>query len=158
MIIRANNKEINIKNIFTDFLKRNGKTYPALRFEFDNEAPAEDVQALMSGGFEILDDNGEVLGTHEGYNTLKSVSVVIGKITTDEQKIEELEATVAAKEAEKSALAESLAQSEAANAELTTTLETTQAEKEELQNAVDVIVGGGTETEPEPEVEDGGNV
>ena len=147
MIIRTNNKEINIKNIFTDFLKRGGKTYPALRFEFENEAPAEDVQALLSGSFEILDDNGEVLGVHEGYNTLKSVSVVVGKITTDEQKIEELEAAVAATEAEKSALAESLAQSEAVNAELTTTLETTQAEKEELQNAVDVIVGGGTETE-----------
>jgi hypothetical protein len=151
MIIRANNKEINVKSILGDFLKRNGKTYPALRFEFDNEATAEDVQALMSGSFEILDDNGEVMGTHEGYNTLKSVSVVVGKITTDEQKIEKLEA-------EKSVLAASLAQSEATNAELTTTLETTQAEKEELQNAVDVIVGGGTETEPEPEVEDGGNV
>ena len=147
MIIRANNKEINVKNIFTDFLKRNGKTYPALRFEFENEAPAEDVQALMSGSFEILDDNGEVLGTHEGYNTLKSVSVVVGKITTDEQKIEELEA-------EKSVLAESLAASEATNAELTTTLETTQAEKEELQNAVNVIVGGGTESDTS---EEGGN-
>lgn len=133
MIIRANNKEINVKNIFTDFLKRNGKTYPALRFEFETEAPAEDIQVLMSGSFEILDDNGEVLGTHEGYNTLKSVSVVVGKITTDEQKIEELEAT---------------------NAELTTTLETTQAEKEELQNAVNVIVGGGTESDMS---EEGGN-
>ena len=142
MIIRANDKEINVKSILGDFLKRNGKSYPALRFEFDNEATAADIEVLLSGSFEILDDNGEVMGVHEGYNTLKSVSVVVGKITTDEQKIEELEA-------EKSALAESLAQSEAANAELATTLETTQAEKEELQNAVDVIVGGGT-------VEEGG--
>lgn len=146
MIIRANDKEINVKSILGDFLKRNGKSYPALRFEFDNEANAADIEVLLSGSFEILDDNGEVMGVHEGYNTLKSVSVVVGKITTDEQKIEELEA-------EKSALAESLAQSEAANAELTTTLETTQAEKEELQNAVDVIVGGGA---TEPEVEEGG--
>ena len=142
MIIRANNKEIYVKSILNDFLRRGGKTYPALRFEFENEAAAEDVQALMSGSFEILNDNGEVIGTHEGYNTLKSVTVVIGKITTAEQQIEELEATVAATEAEKSALAESLAQSEAANAELTTTLEATQAEKDELQNAIDVIVGG----------------
>ena len=142
MIIRANNKEIYVKSILNDFLKRGGKTYPALRFEFENEAAAEDVQALMSGSFEILNDDDEVIGTHEGYNTLKSVAVVIGKITTAEQQIEELEATVAATEAEKSALAESLAQSEAANAELTTTLETTQAEKDELQNAIDVIVGG----------------
>lgn len=126
MIIRVNNKEITVKSILGDFLKRNGKTYPALRFEFENEAVEEDVQALLSGSFEILDDNGEVMGIHEGYNTLKSVSVVVGKITTAEQQIKELEA---------------------ANAELTITLETTQAEKEELQNAVDVIVGGGTETE-----------
>ena len=149
MIIRANDKEINVKSILGDFLKRNGKSYPALRFEFDNEATAADIEVLLSGSFEILDDNGEVMGVHEGYNTLKSVSAVVGKITTNEQKIEELEAAVAVKEAEKSALAESLAQSEAANAELTTTLETTQAEMEELQNAVDVIVGGGT-------VEEGG--
>lgn len=145
MIIRANDKEIQVKSILGDFLKRNGKTYPALRFEFDNEATSEEIEVLLSGNFEILDDNGEVLGVHEGYNTLKSVYVVVGKITTDEQKIEELEATVAATEAEKSALAESLAQSEAVNVELTTTLETTQAEKEELQNAVDIIVGGNAQ-------------
>ena len=142
MIIRSNDKEITIKSILGDFLKRNGKTYPALRFEFEGAVSEEEIAALMSGSFEILDENGEVMGIHEGYNTLKSVSVVVGKITTDEQKIEELEATVAAAEAEKSALAESLAQSEATNAELTTTLETTQAEKDELQNAVDIIVGG----------------
>ena len=146
MIIRANDKQIQVKTILGDSIKRNGKTYPALRFDFDNAASEEDVNALLSGSFEILDDNGEVIGAHEGYNTLKNISVVIGKITTAEQKIEELEA-------EKTALAESLAQSEATNAELTTTLETTQAEKEELQNAVDVIVGGS-----EPEIEEGGNV
>ena len=114
MIIRANDKEINIKSIFGDSIRRNGKTYPALRFEFDNEVVSEDVEALLSGSFEILDDNGEVIGTHEGYNTLNSVSVVIGKITTNEQRIEELEASLAA--------------TEAANAE--------------LQSAIDVMVGG----------------
>ena len=145
MIIRSNGKEIPVKSILGDFLKRNGKTYPALRFEFENAAAAEDVESLLSGSFEILDDSGEVVGTHEGYNTLKSVSVVIGKVTTEEQRIEELEATVAAAEAEKTALAESLAASEATNAELTTNLETAQAEKEELQSAIDVMVGGNAE-------------
>ena len=125
MIIRTNNKDIQVKSILSEKIKRNGNSYPALRFEFENEITADDITALTSGSFEILNDNGEVMGTHEGYNTLKSVSVVVGKITTDEQRIEALEA-------EKSALAESLAQSEATNAELTTTLETTQAEKEEL--------------------------
>ena len=142
MIIRANNKDIQIKSVLSEKIKRNGNSYPALRFEFENEITADDITALTSGSFEILNDNGEVMGTHEGYNILKSVSVVIGKITTDEQRIEALEATIAATEAEKSALAESLAQSEATNAELTTTLEATQAEKKELQSAIDVIVGG----------------
>lgn len=145
MIIRANNKEIHVKSVLGDFLKRSGKTYPALRFEFENAAAAEDVEALLSGSFEILDDSGEVVGAHEGYNTLKSVSVVVGKVTTAEQQIEELEATVAAAEAEKTALAESLAASEATNAELTTNLETAQAENAELQSAINVMVGGNAE-------------
>lgn len=142
MIIRTNDREIQVKTIFSDSLKRSGKVYPALRFEFAGEVSEEDITALTSGHFEIVDEAGSIIDLYEGYNTLKSVSVVVGKITTAEQQIEELEATVAATEAEKSALAESLAQSEAANAELTTTLETTQAEKDELQNAIDVIVGG----------------
>lgn len=121
MIIRANGKEIQVKSAFGDVLKRNGKTYPALRFEFENEATTEDIEVLLSGRFEILDDNGEAVGVHEGYNTLKSVSVIIGKVTTEEQRIEELEA-------EKTTLVESLA-----------VIET---EKEELQNAINVIVGG----------------
>lgn len=131
MFIRANDKTIAIKNIISDTLKRNGKTYPALRFEFNNEATQEDVNALISGSFAILDDDGNILGTHEGYNTLKSISVVVGKITTDEQRIEELEATIANAEQEKAELNESLA--------------TAQAEKEELQSAIDVMVGGNAE-------------
>lgn len=131
MIVRANNKDIQVKSILSEKIKRNGNSYPALRFEFENEITADDITALTSGSFEILNDNGEVMGTHEGYNTLKSVSVVVGKITTDEQRIEALEAT--------------LAQSEATNAELTTTLEATQAEKEELQSAINVMVGGSAE-------------
>ena len=114
MIIRVNEKEIRVKSILGDFLKRGVKTYPALRFEFESEVTASDVESLLSGRFDILDDNGTVIGTHEGYNTLKNISVTIGKITTEEQRIEELEA-------EKNVLA---------------------TEKEELQNAVNVLVGG----------------
>lgn len=117
MIIRANGKEILVKTIISDTLRRNGKGYPALRFEFENEATAEDIEALLCGSFEILDENGEVIGIHEGYNTLKGVSVVIGKITPDEQRIEELEASLAA----------------------------TEAANEELQSAIDVMVGGSAD-------------
>ena len=104
MIIRANKKEIKVKAIFGDSLKRGGKSYPALRFEFEKGATAEEVEALLSGNFEILNDNGEVVATHEGYNTLKGVSVVVGKITAEEQRIEELEAELAAVTEEKAVL------------------------------------------------------
>ena len=117
MIIRANDKEIAVKVVLGESLRRNGKEYPALRFEFENEAKAEDIEALLTGNFEIFDNSGELLGVHEGYNTLKGISVVIGKITPDEQRIEELEASLAA----------------------------TEAANEELQNAIDVMVGGNAE-------------
>ena len=145
MIIRNGDKTVNVTSILGDSLRKGSKVYPALKFEFADEITAADLEVLMSGSFEILDDEGNVLGVHEGYNTLKSLSVSIGKITTDEQKIEELEATVAANEADKAALEASLADSEAANAELTTNLETAQAENAELQNAIDVMVGGNAE-------------
>lgn len=117
MIIRTNNKNINVKSVIGDSLKRNGYSYPALRFEFENEITANDITALMSGSFEILDDNENVMGSYEGYNTKGSISFVMGKVTTAEQKVVELE--------------ESLA--------------TTQAENAELQEAINVMVGGSAE-------------
>lgn len=117
MIIRNGDKIAEVVSIISDSMRRNGKAYPALRFEFANEVKPEDIEVLISGTFEILDDNGEVLGVHEGYNTLKSISVVVGKITTADQQIEELESSLA----------------------------TAQAEKDELQNALDVMVGGNAE-------------
>ena len=117
MIISANDKQITLKTVFGDTMRRGGKSYPALRFEFESGVSAEEVEALLSGKFDILNEAGEIIGTHEGYNTLKSISVVVGKITTADQQIEELESSLA----------------------------TIQAEKDELQNAIDVIVGGNAE-------------
>ena len=121
MIIRANNKDIQVKSVLGEKIKRNGNSYPALRFEFENEITTDDVTALLSGSFEIVDDNDNVIGTYEGYNTKGSISFVMGKITTAEQKVVELEAE---------------------KANLETSLATTQAENMELQEAIDVIVGG----------------
>ena len=121
MIIRTNNKDIQVKSVLGEKIKRNGNSYPALRFEFENEITTDDVTALLSGSFEIVDDNNNVIGTYEGYNTKGSISFVMGKITTAEQKVVELEAE---------------------KANLETSLATTQAENMELQEAIDVIVGG----------------
>ena len=95
MIIRANNKEINAKNIYSETIRQNGKSYPALRVVFDGGVTAEELDALCSGALEILDDDGNVVGTQEGYTTLGEHSVVIGKITTAEQERDTLAAALA---------------------------------------------------------------
>ena len=124
MIIRTNNKDIQVKSVLGEKIKRNGNSYPALRFEFENEITTDDVTALLSGSFEIVDDNDNVIGIYEGYNTKGSISFVMGKITTAEQKVVELEAE---------------------KANLETSLATTQAENTELQKAINVMVGGSAE-------------
>lgn len=100
MIIRTNDKEININSIIGDSIRKGSRVYPALRFEFPTEVTASDIEALLSGTFDIVDDNGNVLGTHDGYNTLKSISVVIGKITSAEEEVIALEAELAAAKTE----------------------------------------------------------
>ena len=124
MIIRTNNKDIQVKSVLGEKIKRNGNSYPALRFEFENEITTDDVTALLSGSFEIVDDNNNVIGTYEGYNTKGSIYFVMGKITTAEQKVVELEAE---------------------KANLETSLATTQAENTELQEAINAMVGGSAE-------------
>lgn len=124
MIIRANGIDIQVKSVLGEKMKRNGNSYPALRFEFEDEITVDDVNALMSGSFDIVDDNGNVAGTYDGYNTKGSISFVMGKITTAEQKVVELEAE---------------------KVSLETSLETTQAENAELHEAINVMVGGSAE-------------
>lgn len=124
MVIRTNGIDIQVKSVLGEKMKRNGNSYPALRFEFEDEITVNDVNALMSGSFDIVDDNGNVAGTYDGYNTKGSISFVMGKITTAEQKVVELEAE---------------------KVSLETSLETTQAENAELHEAINVMVGGSAE-------------
>lgn len=78
MIIKANDREINVSSVTHSTIRQGGKSYPALRFIFDGEITAEDIAALSSGKISI-DKN-----THEGYTTLGEISVSVGKITTAE--------------------------------------------------------------------------
>lgn len=91
MIIRANDKEVIVKSILGDSMKRGLRDYPALRFEFENEITASDIETLISGSFEILDDEGNVQGKYDGYNTVKNLSISIGRITSEEQELIDLE-------------------------------------------------------------------
>lgn len=101
MIIRVNDKNINAKNILGETMLQNGKSYPALRIVFDGGVTADELGALCSGVLEILDDDGNVVGTQDGYTTLGEHSVVIGKITTAEQERDTLAAALAVEEAKK---------------------------------------------------------
>lgn len=95
MIIRANGKEIAVKAVVSEQMKRGTQTYPALRFEFDRSVTATAVDALCSGSFDIVDDDGNVVGTHTGYTTKGSLSLVVGKVTDADQRVAELEAEIA---------------------------------------------------------------
>lgn len=111
MIIKTNSHDVTVSSVMSTYMRKDGKTYPALKFVFDGAISAEDIAALTSGSFSIGED------VHEGYNTQGEISVIVGKITTAEQRVVELEAE----------------------------LEASQAEKEELQQAVNVMVGGSEE-------------
>lgn len=99
MIIRANNKEISAHNILGETMRKDGKSYPALRVVFNGGVTADELDALCSGAFEILDENGNVVGVQQGYTTPGEHSVVIGKISTAEQERDKLAAALAIEEA-----------------------------------------------------------
>lgn len=91
MKIRANNIEIPVMGVYGDSIQQNGKTYPALKIEFPAGVTSEQLIALCSGTLEILDDSGNVIGTHIGYTTRRGLSFVVGKIQTAEQERDEFE-------------------------------------------------------------------
>lgn len=138
MIIRTNNKDIQVKSVLGEKIKRNGNSYPALRFEFENEITADTVASLMSGSFEILDDRGNVIGTYEGYNTKGSISFVIGKITTANERVVELEAA-------NSTLQQNLENTTQELNVTTQNLETVTEEKNQISEALNIILGGSAE-------------
>lgn len=103
MIIRAKNKEISVRGIQSESIRQNGKSYPALRITVDGGLPQTEIDALCSGQLEIIDDSGNVIGTHEGYTTNAEHSLIIGKITTADQEIAELTEEITATKQEHTA-------------------------------------------------------
>lgn len=99
MIIKAKGKDIAVKNIYSETIRQNGKNFPAFRFVFDGGVTADELDALCSGAFEMYNDNGQIVSSHEGYTTRKELSFVLGKITTAEQERDELAAALAVEEA-----------------------------------------------------------
>lgn len=101
MIIKAIGIDIAVKNIYSETIRQNGKNFPAFRFVFEAGVTADELDALSSGAFEMYDDNGHIIGSHEGYTTRKELSFVLGKITTAEQERDEYAAALAVEEAKK---------------------------------------------------------
>lgn len=101
MIIRTNNKEIPVHNIHSELMRQNGNSYPALRFVFYGGVTEAELDALCSGMLEIVDDDGNVIGVHEGYTTRREHSFVVGKIETAEQERDELAAALAVEKAKR---------------------------------------------------------
>lgn len=88
MVIYANGKEINVASVISTTIKKNGKTYPALKFLFQGEILENDITALASGEIKI----GETI--YNGYETISESSVVIGKITTAETELAEAQEVI----------------------------------------------------------------
>ena len=103
MIIRTSDRDINVIAVYDDIKKEGKHTFPALRFEIKGSVSEEELACLTSGNFQIVNDLGEVLGTHEGYKTLEKVSVTISKISTAEERVIQLESSLQTAEAEISA-------------------------------------------------------
>lgn len=101
MIIYANDKTINDVNIIGETFRRDGKSYPALRFVLAGGVTAAELDALCSGKLEITDDAGNVVGVHEGYTTRGEHTFTVAKITTAEQERDELASALAVEEAKK---------------------------------------------------------
>lgn len=101
MIIKTNNRDISVHNIHSELMRQNGNSYPALRFVFSGGVTEAELDALCSGMLEIVDDDGNVIGVHEGYTTRKELSFVVGKIETAEKERDELAAALAVEEAKR---------------------------------------------------------
>lgn len=101
MIIYANDKTINAVNIIGETFRRDGKSYPALRFVLGGGVTAAELDALCSGKLEITDDAGNVVGVHDGYTTRGEHTFSVAKITTAEQERDELASALEAEEAKK---------------------------------------------------------
>lgn len=101
MKIRASGKEITVSNVYSETLRRDGKTYPALRFVLGGGVTAAELDALCSGKLEITDDEGNVVGVHDGYTTRGEHTFSVAKITTAEQERDELASALEAEEAKK---------------------------------------------------------
>lgn len=148
MKIKTLAKEIEVKSILGETTKSGNRHYPTLKIVMPAGISEDDISALLEGSLTIVDNDG-VEYVHEGYNTLKEVSISIVKITSAEQEIEELETRLAEAQAEYDAINTELdaakAEYEVVKSDLEnakTELDTVRAEAEGMQETLDILVEG----------------
>lgn len=162
MKIKTLSREIEVKTILGETTKSGNRYYPTLKMVMPEGISKDDISALLEGSFTIIDNEG-IEYKHEGYNTLKEVSISIMQVTSAEQEIEELEAKLAEAQAEydttKTELDAAKAEYDNAKTELDaakaeydivknelesakTELDTVRAEVEEMQETLDILVEG----------------
>jgi hypothetical protein len=108
MKIRTANTEFPVVKIVSEAMKKGVYTYPALKIVLPDSIPAEYVSEILSGKFDIIDDMGNVAMTYEGYKTLKEISITVGRITTADERVEELESELETTQAEHAEMKESV--------------------------------------------------
>jgi chromosome segregation ATPase len=125
MKIRTSTREIEVASIIGETIKSGSHQYPAVKFVMPNGITAEDLAALSEGSFTIVEVNErgeEVEYVHEGYTSIREVSVTIAQINTVEQQIADLESQLAILRAEADATKDELestkAEADAAKTEL----------------------------------------
>lgn len=94
MDIKTKDHVVSVETVVSTNIRKDSKSYPALKFVFSGEITSEDIAALLSGNFTI--DGNE----HVGYNTLGEISATVGKITTAEQQLQDAEEELNATKAE----------------------------------------------------------
>ena len=125
MKIKTSSREIDVASVIGENVRIGSQQYPAVKFVMPNGITAEDLAALSEGSFTIIEVDAEGKETeyvHEGYTSIREVSVTIAQINSIEQQIVDLEAQLEALRAEadaaKTELSMTKAEADAAKTEL----------------------------------------
>lgn len=145
MYIKAGTYKVKINNYYVDIITRNMKTYPAYRFDFSEGITSEELSAILSGSFDIVGDADEVLKSCKGYTELDNFQMIIGKITTADERVVELEEANSTLQQNLEATTQNLENTTQELNVTTQNLETVTEEKNQISEALNIILGGSAE-------------
>lgn len=80
------------------------KTFPALELRVKGPVDEAALEAMSRGSLEIYGEDGLLQGSHQGYSTVARHSVVLAKVTDEQQELMAAKAALAQVQAEHAAL------------------------------------------------------